>query len=57
MLMMCVIEVSSRRVVEFARRPSARMSTLSSCSLPFESMCGLMYYLRRYTLKRETIDN
>ena len=28
--MMCVIEVSSRRVVELARRPSARMSTLSS---------------------------
>ena len=28
--MMCVIEVSSTRVVELARRPSARMSTLSS---------------------------
>ena len=26
--------------MELARRPSARMSTLSSCFLPFESMCG-----------------
>ena len=26
--------------MELARRPSARMSTLSSCALPFESMCG-----------------
>ena len=26
--------------MELARRPSARMSTLSSCALPFASMCG-----------------
>lgn len=40
--MICVIEVSSRRVVELARRSSAWMSALSSCPLPFESMCGFI---------------